>query len=191
MPSSERRTTRFLAVAAVLAAALVADTSVGAPQAAVPLEISGADAVASQIIEESIARYDDVGLALPTLRIHVHGTSEGCNGAGGVFRKGGDPHRIDLCGEIRAHLTVLHELAHAWARHYLSEDTKQAFLDDTGLTWTGADVPWRERGVEAVAITLAWGLVPDAPLRGEPSEDTAELLRHFELLTGKPSPRLA
>lgn len=69
MPSSERRTTRFLAVAAVLAAALVADTSVGAPQAAVPLEISGADAVASQIIEESIARYDDVGLALPTLRI--------------------------------------------------------------------------------------------------------------------------
>lgn len=203
MAHSDRPSTqKSFVAAAIVAAALGATTGGGAIPSPPPVDrdtvpvvadrpgIYGAGAESTRIIEESISRYEEVGLPLPALRIYVHNTKEGCSGASGRFGMEGDDHRVDLCGEIRSHLIVLHELAHAWEHHHVSEATRRAFLERTGLVWSDPQDDWGDRGVEALANTISWGIVPDAPLRGEPSEDILELLQRFELLTGFASPRL-
>lgn len=162
-----------------------------APVVVDPPGIYGANPAQRAIIEQSMLRFRESGLPLPALRIYVHTGREGCNGAAGLFRKDGDPERIDICSEIRSHLKVLHELAHAWAHHSLPEPTKQAFLDDTGLVWYDPEIEWQDRGVEAVASAIAWGLMPDVPLSPKDlSEHNRELAHRFELLTGMTPPRL-
>ena len=81
----------------------------------------------------------------------------------------------------------LHELAHAWMYDHLDDADRLAFLRRVGLdTWRGADVFWPERGVEAAAETIAWGLAGagQAEYLIEPAPDCAELAARYRLLTG-------
>ena len=71
----------------------------------------------------------------------------------------------------------------------MSDNTRQAFLDHTGLVWYDPDVNWRNRGNEVAANTIAWGL-RETPLTATDIGNYSELLHRFELLTGVPSPRL-
>jgi hypothetical protein len=42
----------------------------------------------------------------------------------------------------------------------MSDATRQAYLDYTGLTTLAdPDVEWEDRGVESAATTIAWGLL--------------------------------
>ena len=65
---------------------------------------------------------------------------------------------------------------------------RNAFLDRTGLVWYDADLLWKQRGIEQLAIAVAWG-VWERPLL--PSIDYTEQLERFELLTGREAPRLS
>ncbi|MGI9606065.1 MAG: hypothetical protein ACR2P0_08005 [Acidimicrobiales bacterium] len=149
----------------------------------------GADAELERIIEDVTDMYEAAGLGLPPLNIHVHPNTDACNGAPGLYSKGGDPHRVDLCIPSRA--LVVHELAHAWEYHNVDDETRAAFMAETGASeWNSYELPHPARGVEQFAHAIEWGLKPDAiqPMLMAHFGDKLDL---FELATGMPSPRVA
>ena len=151
-----------------------------------PPGIYGADPEFTSIIESAIDRFNGVGLTLPELRIYFHSDPSGCPGACAVFNLDGSGTRVDLCTQVT--YTLLHELAHAWEHHTMSDTTRQAYLEHTGLaTWADPDADWADRGIESAATTIAWGLL-DIPITN-PAAFVDELGR-FELLTGIASPRI-
>ena len=92
---------------------------------------------------------------------------------------------------VRWRRLLLHELAHAWMREHVDQDTQAQFLALRGLTaWDDPAAPWDRRGVEHGAEILAWGLMdePVVPYRlGASSCD--ELAAGFGLLTATSPPR--
>jgi hypothetical protein len=161
----------------------------GEPVRVPPPGIYGADPARRAAIESAIDRFRDAGIPLPPLRIYAHTSTDGCEGHSGMFMQYGDESRVDLCIAASGMGLALHELAHAWEHHRMADDARQAFLGETGLVWYDPDTPWRERGIEQVAITIAWGLL-DQPLTDDQAAGNAELLGRFRLLTGVTSPRL-
>ena len=156
-----------------------------------PAGIYGADEAMNQEILDAMDRFEDAGLELPELRVYVHDSDEPCNGNAnmGLYNKGGDQQRIDLCH--RSPNVGIHELAHAWEYHNMDDTTRQAFLVRADLsTWNDTDVVHRARGVERVAYAIVWGL-DDQPIQRQLLSAYSENLDHFELLTGTPSPRIA
>ena len=150
-----------------------------------PPGIYGAEPDFAAVIQSAINRFDSVGLKLPELRIYYHSDPSGCPGASALFNLDGSGTRVDLC--TRVTYTLLHELAHAWEYHTMSDATRQAYLDYTGLaTWADPEIEWADRGIESAATTIAWGLL-EIPITN-PAAFVDELHR-FELLTGIASPR--
>ena len=81
----------------------------------------------------------------------------------------------------------LHELAHVWMYDNLDEIDHLVFLRRVGLeAWRDPDVFWPQRGVEAAAETLAWGLAGNgrAEYLIEPAPNCPELGARYEVLTG-------
>lgn len=149
-------------------------------------QILGADTEMAAAIRDAIARFESAGLALPELTIHVHSTSAGCRGNSGLFTATESGGRVDLC--VRVQYTLLHELAHAWEHHKVDDATRQRFLTLSGLeAWNDPEADWDERGVEAAAQVIAWGLL-DIPITNAGRFE--HQLDQFELLTGFGSPRL-
>jgi hypothetical protein len=167
--------------------AMPASTDTASPgRADDPPGIYGADPELTATIEGAVARFRSVGLELPELRIYAHSAGEGCRGHSGRFTHGPAGSRVDLCN--RSEYTILHELAHVWEHHNMSDATRQEFLDRAGLeAWSDPELDWAERGIEAAAQTIAWGLL-DVPIARPETFD--EEIHLFELLTGITSPRL-
>jgi len=83
----------------------------------------------------------------------------------------------------------LHELAHVWMYDNVDEAGRDAFVERVGLdVWRGADVFWPERGVEAAAETIAWGLAGDevAEYVIQPVPACEQLTDRYRSLTGRP-----
>lgn len=105
----------------------------------------------------AVAHFVDAGLELPELVIAIHASDEACEGFDGAFRGREIPARLDVCNPHR--LIILHELAHAWDHHTLTDALRQDFMDLRGLTaWNDAGTPWKERGIEDLAEVVVWGL---------------------------------
>jgi hypothetical protein len=150
--------------------------------------IYGADTEFLAVIEAAIDRYDSSGLTLPALRIYIHPTSEGCQGHKGTYGQYGEADRVDLCTEAKFY--VLHELAHAWERHTLSDLKRQTVLYYIErAVWHDRNRPWLDSGAEVVANNIAWALM-DEPLSEPDANRYADLLDRFTLLTGAVSPRI-
>lgn len=151
--------------------------------------ITGADADTRTMIEELIDMYAAAGLELPALRINVHATNEGCDGHQGLYRKGGDLYRIDICTVHPT--TVAHELAHAWERHTVAESTRTEFMARVGGSkWNDQEAAHPVRAIERAADVIAWG-IQEQPIQRLLASHHAEELEQFEMLTGRPSPRIA
>jgi hypothetical protein len=88
-----------------------------------------------------------------------------------------------------ARKTALHELAHAWMDQHLTPGTIERFQAATSMpTWSGAEHPWGDRGVELAAETIAWAMM-DEPVQVNPKlglHSCDELARYYEILTGGP-----
>jgi hypothetical protein len=197
-----RKAARF-AIAAVLGVALI--LSAGAAHATTmrqaisarvsasqlrddPPGIYGADARFRSVITAAIDRYESIGLDLPPLRIYVHRTQDGCQGELGTYGQYGSTDRIDLCTEAKFY--VLHELAHAWEQHAISDEVRRAVLDQAGLdVWHDRGIPWLKSGAEIAANTIAFGLL-DLPLTDTEAGYFEVQLSRFRLLTGANSPRI-
>ena len=154
-----------------------------------PHGIYGADPAFEVEIVETIAMFDRSGLTLPELRIYVHDSQEPCGDNLGLYSKGGDPHRIDVCNHSTR--LVMHELAHVWEYHNMDDSTRRAFMERSGAkVWNDHSVVHPARGVEQVADAIKWGL-DSAPIQSMSMNYYAEDLERFELLTGVASPRIA
>ena len=148
--------------------------------------IYGADPTLTLEIGVAIDRFSQQGLTLPELSIYFHDDSESCDGHGGLFT--GETLRIDLCTDT-THF-IYHELAHAWAHHSLTEDTRQAFVEHVGApSWANGTDPHDQRGTELAADAIAHGLRTEA-LSDAEALRTAWVLERYLFLTGRQSPRL-
>lgn len=73
---------------------------------------------------------------------------------------------------------ILHEMAHAWNHHDLTDEVRSEFMAFRGLTqWNDKDIPWKDRGIEALAEAVTWGLYDD-PVGNDDRRHT------FALITG-------
>jgi hypothetical protein len=133
---------------------------------------------------DALHRFAEFGLELPPgLEIHFHDDLESCGGHRGLATHGTDLERIDMC---RTHqFTLMHEMAHMWAEHTLTDRQRQAFLDERGLRSWRDGAPWEERGTEHAAHAIAWGLGDrPIPLAEIPDTSFDRMTAAFELLTG-------
>lgn len=149
-------------------------------------QIHGGTARERAAVRYGIFLFAREGLYMPRLDIYIHDEYSGCMGHGGVFNQDGSGLRIDLCDDV-----LLHELAHAWEYHNVSDEVQLAFWAHTGLpTWDDHSYEPGERAIEAAADAIAYGIEP-GKLTGEQVVGKREWLYRYELLVGKPSPRLA
>jgi hypothetical protein len=73
----------------------------------------------------------------------------------------------------------------------MEDSTRQAFLDYANLdVWADRDTPHPARGIEHAANVVAWGVRNESMEAGQ-FDLYSERLFRYELLTGKPSPRIA
>jgi hypothetical protein len=137
----------------------------------------------------AILRFRDAGLELPSLQIIFRASvDEECHGALGYFSPSKDVWRISICSEIES--VYEHELAHAWERANLTDDQRRQYTAFRRLpTWSDKDYAWNERGVEDAAFVIQQGLA-GLPLPPALGVEATSRLEGFEMLTGKPAPRL-
>lgn len=137
---------------------------------------------------EAIHHFQTAGLLLPDLVVHFSDNIFACGGHHGLFRSELNPWQIKICSELD--FVYEHELAHAWERANLTEETRRQFMEMRGYTtWAAKSAPWNERGVEGAAFVLQQGL-SGLPLPPYLSREHQSRLEAFELLTSQASPRL-
>ena len=159
------------------------------------VDLVGLPAEYEELVEWALSRFDEAGLELPPLRITHHGDDrEPCQGVGGFHRSRDGISVIDFCTTkvgMFAERLVLHELAHAWTDHQLTDARKSEFQDLRGWThWVAhEDASWDELGCEQAAEIIAWGL-SDRPIRSiliaQASCEDFEV--GYRTLTGRPPP---
>ena len=146
----------------------------------------------TRLVEWGLDRFRIAGLELPSMVIAVHDDQSHCEGNSGLYLPT-DPVEVHLCttgsADSRpARLTILHELAHAWAEAHLSSADRAAFLELRGLdVWYDDRVPRHERGMEHAAEVVSWGLMDEkVPIIRIYDADPADLSIAFELLVNRP-----
>jgi hypothetical protein len=152
------------------------------------VSVRGATADDRLRLEEALTRFEDAGLDLPELVVVFSIDEADCSGHSGRFRSSTTPWQISICADNNA--VYEHELAHAWERKNLTDDRRDAFMALRGYdVWSGADVPWNRRGVEGAAFVVQQGLA-GVPLAPALSNEARSRMEAYELLTGRPAPRL-
>lgn len=152
-----------------------------------PAQLTLIDATEEQThaIAEAIALFDDADLSLPPLRIEFYDTTDGCHGHAGQYQQataanGIGVDRIALCNHRRS--VALHELAHAWMRHNLDDQTRQSVMDHWGLErWRDKTDAHLDRGVERAAETIAFTLNQVDP---DTSDGILRYICSYEVVTG-------
>ena len=77
----------------------------------------------AELTEWALGQFAQAGLHLPPMTVAFHDSKERCGGHPGLYQSG-TPARIDICGFNwdrfipKAKMTLLHELAHAWAAQH-------------------------------------------------------------------------
>ena len=139
----------------------------------------------------ALEQFDAAGLVIGSVDVVFFDAPEHCRGGAGLHLFGRTIPTVVVCNPHASlrHRTLLHELAHVWARSSLTVETRMAFLEARGLgTWCGTDATWSERGSEHAAEIIGWG-VSDRPCWELPKSaigdrDVAVLAAQYELLTG-------
>jgi hypothetical protein len=155
---------------------------------------TGFSPMGADVVEWAVALFDQAGLPLPSIDFAQHDSTGPCRGRPGWHQRRGERSTIDICADgPRATLEflVLHELAHAWDGHHLTDERRSAFLEVRGLDrWRGDDREhWDEYGAEQAAEVVVWAVF-DRPVRmvriPAPHNDCDHLLAGYRALTGEP-----
>ncbi len=195
---------RILRLAAMVTLLFIGSPTSMAPAVMTPLEELAtrvADDDAPRTPEEqaladfAISRFAEQGLELPQVHIEFHPTTFDCGGREGLYVH--DTRSLHMCS--RSLRTMLHELAHAWARHNLTDEEREAFTALRGLdSWNGKDEEWEDRATEHAAEIIAWALldnpnhvrwvgedgVVEYRLLSIDNSDPDSMLTAFQALTG-------
>jgi hypothetical protein len=144
------------------------------------------------VIDWAIDLYADAGLELPPLEFVRYPTREPCRGARGLYTGDRSPATIRICTPEAgpfAESLFLHEIAHAWDGHTLTDRRRAAFLQLRNLEqwWDDSSAPWHTYGAEQTAQILVWGLI-DRPIRIAtiPDSSCVDLRAGYVRLTGRP-----
>lgn len=135
--------------------------------------------------------FDRGGLELPPLRFIYHdGDRSQCRGRDGLHRAIDGVSVVELCvtdATFAAKVMVLHETAHAWADHALTDERKLAFQELRGWEhWRDYQAAqWHENGTEQAAEIIVWGLI-DRPIGMIRIDQNScdELAAGYQVLTG-------
>ena len=109
------------------------------------------------------ALFTEAGLELPAVTIRRHADTTACDSHPGSHRTVAAGSQIDICtadtGAYEQRL-MLHELAHAWAAHYLTPERKEAFRNLRHWQyWQDYErAEWRYNGTEQAAEIIVWAL---------------------------------
>ncbi len=121
----------------ILIAAFLVILALAAAPASSATTVVGGTSENTRDVEWAVAQFADAGLKLPSVVVEFHADDAGCDGYDGVFRGGQDPFRLDICTANR--YIILHEFAHAWDRHNMTDEMGQEFMELRGLTvWNGS-----------------------------------------------------
>lgn len=136
------------------------------------------------LVNWALGRFELAGLDLPPLTINTHSERADCNGLNGYLAHAASgEYIIHACG---VDFTLLHELAHAWDMHSLSDETRDEFLREAAhaTTWTNTD-SWLLAGGEHAANVIAWALMGERinQTRTRPYDHNS-MLAGFKILTG-------
>ena len=147
-----------------------------------------------ELVDAAIERFEQAGLDLPPIDVIGSRTDPVCREATAAHRRLAGRSQVIVCGPGAGpveELVFLHELAHAWDHHALSDDRREAFLELRGLErWRGDDVRWNDRGAEQAADVVAWALVGrDVTLSRLHANGCDELAAGYRVLTGTDPPR--
>lgn len=133
----------------------------------IPSETVGADGIeyrapltpAQQaLVDFGLGRFADQDLALPSIHIEFYPTVADCRGHEGQYAN--QTRTLRMCSLDKT--TMLHELAHAWANHNLSDAEREAFVASRGLSaWNDQLDEWKARGTEQAAEIIAWALLDE------------------------------
>ena len=130
----------------------------------------------------ALDRFEEAGLELPPVEIHIHSDKSECNGLNGYLANTTDGGWIiHSCGVA---FTLLHELAHAWDNHSLDDETRAEFLELAQAdTWDNPD-NWNLAGGEHAANVVAWALMDERinQTRTRPSDHNS-MLDAYSILT--------
>lgn len=156
----------IVAVTALLTITLV---DFSHPVAVPAVELVDLPADFAAAITWSTVLFDEAGLDLPPLRYVFHGAdTEPCVGRPGMHHHRDGVNVIEICAsEMTRPIEgmILHETAHAWIDHNLTDERKAAFQQLRGWTyWRNYDkAAWHDNGTEQAAEIMVWGLI-DRPL---------------------------
>lgn len=183
---------------------LVTDHATPSPQALRPHRVEPRITLHNATTEEeaafqwALAQFEEAGLAIPDVQVHFPNPGERCEVPHGLYTYGPGVSRIDYCtrgdwGETVVQSVLLHELAHAWEVHTLTDERREAFMQLRGLDiWQSKDVAWEERATEHAAEIVMWGVFDRAlPVPSLPVTDCESLLAGYRLLTTSDPPREA
>jgi hypothetical protein len=110
------------------------------------------------MVDFALGRFETQGLQVPDVEFVFRDSSLPCD-----LRKGRyypDLRLVEMCS-MDMH-TMLHELAHAWAKEHMTPELIESFVASNGLdSWNDSDHAWARRGTEHVAETIAWALSDD------------------------------
>ncbi len=149
--------------------------------------VSGGTTEQYEIVTWSLQRFEDAGLDIPALEIHLHQDLAGCKGNRGIYNSG--LQRIDVCVDQRN--VVLHEIAHAWNHENLSAAQRSEYVSVGGFgSWDDPDTPWSDKGSEDAADTIAWALLDEPITTFSADGPIARRAAAYLLLTGNHAPRI-
>lgn len=160
-------------------------------------------------VEESVAdvdedavswaqdRYREAGLSLPDMRVSFHADTEPCEGARGGHLVEDGVSRVFVCiteqgstRDLQIKRVLLHEFAHAWDHHSLTDQIRSHFMAFKGFPGWSFEVPYDERASEDAAEIITWGLM-DRPLLFNSLDGVwswEERLGGYRILTGSAPP---
>lgn len=184
------RLPRSIVAVVVLSTCVVSDSRLSGAAPAVELVDMPAEFAAA--VTWSTNLFDEAGLDLPPLRYVFHGDdSEPCAGRRGSHRHLDGVNVIEICTADMSSPTqgmILHETAHAWLDHALTDERKAAFRQLRGWThWRNYDAAeWHDNGTEQAAEIMVWGLI-DRPLAMVRIDQNScdELDAGYRTLTGR------
>ena len=163
----------FLAVTAFLSVTVdfstVTDADDGAVATPPAVEFVDMPAEFTAAATWAMDLFDQAGFDLPPVRYVFHGdTPEPCKGRRGMHHPVEGVSVIEICtSEMSppAQMMVLHETAHAWIDHALTDERKATFQQLRGWTyWRDYEAAaWHDNGNEQAAEIMVWGLI-DRPM---------------------------
>lgn len=159
------------------------------------------EATVADVDEDAVSwaqdRFREAGLSLPEIRVSFQTETESCEGSKGGHLIEEGMSNVFICvpdqgptRDLQIKRVLLHEFAHAWDHHALTDQHRSEFLAYKDFSGWSFEVPYDERASEDAAEIIAWGLM-DRPILFNSLDETwswEERLDGYRILTGAAPP---